>query len=466
MLKRHANLMIALLAGVDLAVTALAWLAAYLLRFHAGLEYPEAQPPSPLRYLPVMVVSLVLALLVFARFRLYQPRRTAGALAEAGDLLAAAALTWVLTAMITYFFQRELFPRGLLLIFLVAWPTLLIVWRGSARAILRALRRRGWNLRSAAIVGAGRSAQTLFHQLRKMPWTGIEVRYFVGDDADAGQTIWNAPVVAGVDRIEAVLADDPVDLVYVALPPAQPERTAAVLEALATEPVSVRVVPDLLSFHFLNHRVSQLGPLPVIDLTHSPLHGWPMLAKRALDTVGAAALLVVLSPLLLTIAAAVKLTSPGPAIFRQRRASLGGQTFQMLKFRTMRSDLDDADQPRWTTRDDPRVTRLGRLLRKTSLDELPQLLNVLTGDMSLVGPRPERPELVDRFSKEVPRYMLRCQVRAGITGWAQVHGLRGDTSLRKRVQYDMYYINNWSFGLDLRILALTLVKGFINPNAY
>lgn len=465
MLKRHANFMLALLAASDVAVTALAWAAAYLLRFHAGLPYAEDQPPSPLRYLPVIVVSIVLAMLVFGRFRLYQERRTASPLSEALDLIGACVLTWVLTVIVTYFFQRDLFPRGLLVLFGLVWPVLLIAWRGSARAILRAARKRGVNLRSAAIIGAGRSAQTLLHVLRKSPWTGIEVRYFV-DDQPRDRLLWDLPVHGPTESLDDLLNEHPVDIVYVALPPGRHDQAAGVLETLAAAPVTVRVVPDLLSFHFLNHQVNQLGPLPVVDLTHSPLHGWPMLIKRGLDTLGAAILLVLLSPLLLAIAVAVKLTSPGPAIFRQKRASLGGRSFRMLKFRTMRTDAVETAGPAWTTRDDPRVTRLGSFLRKTSLDELPQLINVLAGDMSLVGPRPERPELIRRFGKQVPRYMLRHQVRAGITGWAQVHGLRGDTSLRKRVQYDMYYINNWSFGLDLRILALTVVRGFVHPNAY
>ena len=238
------------------------------------------------------------------------------------------------------------------------------------------------------------------------------------------------------------------------------------LNTLSGFVTDVCFVPDMPAPSLLRRQVSQLGALPIVSLTHTPQEGWNCLLKRGFDIVASLAALVVLSPLMLVIAAAVRCSGPGPVLYHQTRMSLGGRAFRLLKFRTMVSGAEDETGAVMAQRDDPRVTRVGRLLRRTSLDELPQLLNVLAGQMSLVGPRPERPELIDRFAHEVPRYLLRQQVKAGITGLAQVYGLRGRTSMRRRIRYDVFYVNNWTFGLDLRILVLTLTRGLINPNAY
>jgi len=355
--------------------------------------------------------------------------------------------------------------RRLMVVLLASWTVLAVMDRLAARLVLRWFRRRGWNMRYAVIVGAGRLAQRLYQVINQNPWTGIQIRYFV-DDARTDRKVFGLDVVGPRSRIGSLLAAQPVDIVFVALPANQQKEIEEVLSDLAMTNVNVQVVADMLSFHFLRHDVTQLGDLPVIELTHSPQHGWHSLLKRVLDVLGSLLAILVFAVPMAFFAVAIKVSGRGPIIYRQTRSSWSGKPFTILKFRTMVDRAEGRGEAEPTQPHDRRVTPIGRLLRRTSLDELPQFFNILVGQMSLVGPRPERPELIAEFLRVIPRYALRHQVKAGLTGWAQVHGFRGQTSLRKRLQYDLYYINNWSLWLDLWILGLTALRGFVHPNAY
>ena len=466
MLKRYGQLMVTLLLLSDVLVAGLAWALAYEVRHLCGAFGLAAAPaPGFSEYLPLLALSMVLTPLIYGRFGLYQPQRTKALFGEDYNVARAVVTTWVLTYIIISFLAPESLSRLIQAGAFACWLVLASMNRVAARMTLRRFRRQGWNLRWAAIVGTGRLAQTLFHTLRHNPWTGVQARYFVADP-DLRPHLLGLDVRGPLEAVGDVLAREPVDIVFVALPGDQHGQIAQVLDRLASANVDVRVVPDLLSFHYLRHDVTQLDNIPVISMTHSPQHGWNSLLKRLFDVVVSAVAIALLALPMLVIALAVKLTSKGPAFYGQVRASLGGAPFRIIKFRTMRHNAEEETGPVMAARDDDRVTPVGRFLRRTSLDELGQLFNVLAGHMSLVGPRPERPELVEQFRHQVPRYMLRQQVKAGLTGWAQVHGLRGQTSLRKRVQYDLYYITNWTFGLDIRILLMTPFRGLINPNAY
>ncbi len=464
MVKEHSQFGVALMGIIDLAVTAGAWIVSFHLRFHWGLLPVYHNPPQHLAYLDsTLVLTLLLALLVFSWLGMYRPRRMQTFGAELWDILRACALVWLVEVALSHFLYRPPAPRisiGLQLVYLGVWPLLLVVWRGTLRGLLHWSRSRGYNQRSAAIIGTGRLGQRLLHALRGERWTGYRVLYLV-EDHRIGEQFLGVPVRGPIEDIDRLVDQYPVDCVFVALPQTRAPQIAEVLGKLATEPVDVNVVPDLLSYQFLNHRVLQIGELPLVNLTDSPQRGVRGLLKRALDLVGAAAVLLLASPLLLAVALAVKLTSPGPLFYRQRRASLGGREFDLIKFRSMVHHADRHNGHEWSTDPaDPRITPVGRVIRRLSLDELPQLINVLRGDMSLVGPRPELPQFIRRFSRQVPRYALRHHVKAGLTGWAQVNGYRGRTSLRKRIQYDLDYIHRWSLGFDLRILLLTAVRGF------
>jgi len=410
------------------------------------------------------VLSVALGLFVFSRLGLYEPKRTKSLLGEAYRLAQAVGLVWIVVYVATTFASPVGLSRATAGLALTAWLVLSELNRLLARAALRSFRRRGWNLRHAAIVGTGRLAQRLYHVLSHNRWTGIRVSYFIETDYTRGRLL-EREVVGPLDAVDEIVLQRPVDIVFVALPGGRHEKIEQVLNRLARTNTDVRMVPDLLSVHLLRYDVTQLDELPIVSMTHSPQHGWNSVMKRAFDLTMALVAIFLLALPLAAIALAVKLTSKGSVFYLQERTSLGGRRFQIIKFRTMIENAETDTGPVWALPDDQRITRVGRLLRRTSLDELPQLFNVLLGHMSLVGPRPERPELVEGFRRLIPNYMLRSQVKAGLTGWAQVHGLRGQTSLRKRVQYDVHYITNWSFGLDVRILLLSLLRGFIHPNA-
>jgi Undecaprenyl-phosphate glucose phosphotransferase len=273
-------------------------------------------------------------------------------------------------------------------------------------------------------------------------------------------------VVGVYQDVSKVIKKYSIDQLYIALPLHAHDRMEKILENLDEETVDIKVVPDLLKFMNLQAGVEELDGLPVVSLTESPLYGWNIVIKRTSDIVLSALAIIVSCPLLILIAIVIKLESRGPIIFRQERAGMDGKGFEMFKFRSMHVDAEKKTGPVWASMEDDRRTGLGTFLRKTSFDELPQLFNVLLGDMSLVGPRPERPVFVADFKKSIPQYMLRLKVKAGLTGWAQVNGWRGNTSLDKRIEYDLYYIKNWSLLFDIKIILLTFWKGFVNPHAY
>jgi Undecaprenyl-phosphate glucose phosphotransferase len=316
------------------------------------------------------------------------------------------------------------------------------------------------------VLGAGRLARQVLEQIEAHRELGFRpVGCLSLTRARVGQKLDGTEVIGTLRDLRAILAHQQVDQVLVALPSRSFHRLPRIMEICADTTVDVKLVPDVYQYATLFGGLEEFGGLPIVNLQSVGVLGINALAKRAFDVILSAFFLALLSPLMLLVAAVVKLTSPGPVLYRQERVGLDGKPFWMLKFRTMRVGAEP-DGPRFAEPLDPRVTSLGSLLRRTSIDELPQLLNVLAGDMSLVGPRPERPVFIDKFRRHIPRYQLRHMVKAGMTGWAQIHGLRGQTSIEKRVEYDLYYIEHWSLLLDLRILARTLAGGFLSRNAY
>jgi Undecaprenyl-phosphate glucose phosphotransferase len=331
-----------------------------------------------------------------------------------------------------------------------------IAMRSMIRFVLRRARERGFNLRFILVVGSGPLAASVVDRIHGRPDAGVRVIGVIADGA-LGDSVEGAPVIGGTSDLKSILSEKRVDQVIIALSRHESVLFEKVVAELADEMVNVKIVPDLLHGYSLRSSVESLDGIPVIGLQETALSGWAALAKRSFDLVVASTALVVLAPLLGGIALAIRVSSGAPILYRQTRMGHDGRVFEMLKFRSMKNDAE-AMGPGWTRARDPRRTRLGRWLRKLNLDELPQLVNVVRGEMSLVGPRPERPAYIDEFRLEVPGYMLRHKVRAGMTGWAQVHGWRGDTSIHERVEHDLYYIQQWSFWLDLRILVMTLFR--------
>ena len=464
MLYRYSEVFRSLLLFTDLLLVAASWGIAYFVRF-AAFEAPRGIPSAE-RYAWAGLLLLPAWAWIFRSQHLYEPRRTGSLLQEAGDVLRACSMGIVLLLAADAALRTYL-SRGVIALF---WPLSILAVTANRiviRSFLRRLRRRGRNLRFVLVVGAGELAAEVIERINAHPEAGLRVIGALSDDVSRRErTIRGAPVLAGYSAIKTVMGMQRVDQVILALPREDAPLVQKILAELDDEVVSVRVVPDLLGTLTLRSTIEDLDGLPVISLREGPFVGWAAVQKRALDVVGSALGLVVVAPILLLASVALLLSSGRPLFFAQERMGLDGRLFRMFKFRTMQRDAERESGPVWTKLDDPRRTRLGAFLRRTAIDELPQLWNVLRGDMSLVGPRPERPVFVEEFRREIPGYMLRHKVKAGLTGWAQIHGWRGDTSLHERVEHDIHYIQNWSLGFDLRILLLTLWRGWRNRNAY
>ncbi|MGH7731623.1 MAG: undecaprenyl-phosphate glucose phosphotransferase [Candidatus Eiseniibacteriota bacterium] len=466
MFARQRQLLATAIFVFDGLILAGAWLTAYWLRFYGlGLDAPLGIPPLAF-HLWVGAVLTPVGLLVLRTFRLYRSARTARLSHELFVLAEGVAVITALAGLGSFFSRGEL-PRSVLLLFAVLAAAGLWASRMALRVYLRALRRRGRNLRHVLVVGAGEPALRLVGKLEQHPDYGIAIRGLVATDpVQVGATVAGHRVLGTVADLSALVERTGTDFVYIALARSEWQAEEEALVQLADSTAAVRLVPDLGRAYTLNAAVEDLEGMPVVLVTETPEQGWNAVIKRTFDLVFASLGLTVLSPLLIVIAVWVRLDSPGPILYGQERVGVNGRRFRMFKYRTMRLDAEAAGEPGWTTAEDPRRTRAGETLRRLSLDELPQLWNVLLGHMSLVGPRPERPIYVDRFRASIPRYMLRHHVKAGMTGWAQVNGLRGDTPLERRIEYDLYYIEHWSLAFDLRILALTFVRVFRDASAY
>jgi Undecaprenyl-phosphate glucose phosphotransferase len=461
MYRRHGNKLGVVFLASDLCITASVWVAAYALRFTLW-PAPEGIP-DPNLVAAGLPVLLLLAALSFRAAGLYEIHRLRRLPQELGTVIRAAGLLFLLMIAVI-FYRRDLYESRLALaLFAAMLPAALIGSRRLLWRILATLRARGLNHSRAVIVGSGRIARRLLRTMRANRWTGLEPIGLV-DDLQPGMV---GPQPLGkLDELPDVVRRYDVDHVFVALPLSRYGELCRVYRLLDEVLVEVQLVPDIPSLAGMRLRMLDIDRTWFVSLRENPHHGWRRIIKRAMDLVVASIAILLLSPLMLMIAALIKLTSPGPVLYRQARVGLGGRTFQMLKFRSMRVDAEDASGPVWTSRRDPRCTRVGAVLRRYSLDELPQLWNVIAGDMSLVGPRPERQPFVERFCRSLPCFRQRYQVKCGMTGWAQVNGWRGNTSIRHRLEHDLYYIANWSVWLDVKILWLTLWRGFGNRNAY
>ena len=421
-------------------------------------------------YAGALLIAAMFTLVVFSSFQIYQSARTEGMWVHIARLTQAVLAILLLLAALAFLTKTgENFSRMWFVLWAIISLTLLILFRCSLLFILRLMRRRGWNERQIILIGASELGVALVDILQHSMWTGFRiVSVFDDDPTNKQSTICGIPVLKTPANIGAYLASvkETVDEVWLALPLQAEPRVKEILHELRHETITARLVLDIFGMDLLNHSITNLGGLPVLNIRTTPMVGMNRMLKAIEDRVLASMILLLISPLLLFIALLIKLTSPGPIFYRQKRVSWNGKAFAMLKFRTMPVDAELQTGPVWAKKGENRATKVGAILRKTSLDELPQFINVLCGDMSIVGPRPERIVFVEQFKDQIPRYMQKHLVKAGITGWAQINGWRGDTSLEKRIEYDLYYIENWSLLLDIKIIFLTFFQGFINKNAY
>lgn len=468
MLRRHHRFFQSLQVLRDMGFVALSFVFAFWLRFAfpEWMPYGEVSPLADAYRVGGLLV--VLWPIVGYVSGLYISHRTRSAFSELFDTSRVGLVTFLVGITLTYFLLDVRFSRGVLLFWAVSSVATISAARISSRLALRILRRRGYNLRHVVVVGTGSLAERILRTVESQASLGLRSVGVVATDDDAeriGQCVLGVPVVGSVSDISAILRQLNVDQVIVALPIDKLAALKSFMPALSRETVDVRVVPDFYQYVTLCGGVEEFAGLPIINLQASPLLGWPSVLKRLFDFSVAAFGALFIAPFIALIALAVRLTSPGPIFYAQERVGLDGRSFTMYKFRTMRLDAE-VSGAQMTVPNDNRCTPIGAWLRKLSLDELPQLWNVLAGDMSLVGPRPERPCFIEEFKKDIPRYALRHKIKAGMTGWAQVNGMRGNTSIRKRIELDLYYIENWSLLLDLKILMRTVMGGFLSRNAY
>jgi exopolysaccharide biosynthesis polyprenyl glycosylphosphotransferase len=387
---------------------------------------------------------------------------------QLADILKASILSALLVLALLYYIQSHPYSRKLLILFIVALFGGLVLSHLFTMATMRNLRRRGYNVRYYAVIGAGKKGQQLVKEIERIAWFGLRLRFFVDNNPSRiGTELLGVPIYGPIEKLSEIISLQEIDEVYLALSGPEAQAAYPVLERLQSKGITVRILPDWGNLTSTSKAtVVTIGSQVLFSAAESPLSGANIVLKEVFDRAASLILLLVSAVPMGTIALLVKLTSRGPVFYRQTRVGMDQREFEIIKFRTMPVDAEKENGPQWAKTNDPRCTRIGTWLRRTHLDELPQLINVLKGQMSLVGPRPERPCFVEQFADEHKKYMLRHKVKAGMTGWAQVHGYRGDTSLKKRLQYDLHYIRNWSFGLDLRILLLMAWQILTGKTAY
>lgn len=441
----------------------LAFVAAYVVAFTTN----AAAGPTPelFTFAPMIGITIISFIIVYFFYRLYHQLRGESRLDEIYKLIPATAIGVIVTTAVTAVLYRDLeYPR-FLLVYLWLFTLLFVSVGRFLHGVIRSLSyARGWGELRVLIVGAGEAGNLIFEKIRGSPRLGYRAVAFLDDDR-VGQKVLGLPVVGSPANLGEVVVALRIDEVIIALPDAPHQEILSIISKCEDGNVSIKVFPDVFQIMASEVNIGDLSGIPLLAMRDVALRGWRLTLKRVVDVILSGIVLVFASPFMLLLALLVKLDSPGPALFTQVRMGLDARPFPIFKFRSMRADAEK-EGPSWTTKDDPRRTRIGGFLRRSSLDEVPQLINVFLGHMSLVGPRPEQPAFVEQFRELVPRYMERHREKAGITGWAQVNGLRGDTSIWERTKYDLYYIENWSLWFDFKIMILTLLRFFRDRSAY
>ena len=456
---------------LDVLIICASYALAWLLTIVAPI-FPAGHGVLPPQVYFAALIPIVPAyLLLYWAFHLYEPKRTHSKRAELWHICQACAVGLMLLTSILFAFRRSgyfgNFSTRMLVAFSIIDITLTTIERFGIRYILSRLRRKGFNQKHVMLVGFSDASDQFIDACRRNPDWGYHIYGIVDDIAEVGEGYKGVRVVGRISELEHILAQNTIDEIAITLPLAAYAKLDGIVHVCEKSGVHTKFIPDYNNIIHSKPVTEDMDGLPVINIRNVPLTD-PVkaTAKRAVDICGALVGIILFSPVMLVAATLIKLTSPGPIIFKQERVGLHNKPFMMYKFRSMVQQTEADEKKGWTVPGDPRVTRVGRFIRKTSIDEFPQFFNVLAGQMSLIGPRPERTQFVEMFKEEIPRYMIKHQVRPGMTGWAQVNGLRGDTSIYERVKYDIWYIENWTMSLDVKILFLTIFKGFVNKNAY
>lgn len=452
---------------IDAIIIAVSYIAAWMIRFIGPLAYSAVFTLSFEQYMFALIFIVPGYLLLYQAFTLYEPMHMQGRRLMLANIIKANVLGMLLIIFALYMLEESNFSRLVIYIFCAVNVTLEWGVRLLIFAFLRDMRRRGLHQKQIILVGYSRAAEEYIDRIQANPQWGYIIRGILDDNVPAGTLYKGVKVIGRIANLTVILPANRLDEIAITLGLSEYYRLEEIVAMCEKSGVHTKFIPDYNKIIPTKPYTEDILGLPVINIRYVPLtNTFNAMVKRAMDIVGSIAAIIVSSPVMLLMCVLIKASSPGPLIYRQERVGLHNKTFWMYKFRSMEIQPEAEEKKAWTVKNDPRVTGIGKFMRRTSIDELPQLFNILKGDMSLVGPRPERPFFVEKFREEIPRYMVKHQVRPGLTGWAQVNGYRGDTSIKKRIDCDLYYIENWTIGFDIKILFLTFFKGFINKNAY
>ena len=436
---------------MDAGIIGATYFFSWYLRFKSGFFVQDAGVLPAKTYFSALFLIIPGYLLLYSIFQLYMPRRVKSYRKELMDIIRANGIGFMIFILVLYFIKQEHFSRQMLCIFFFINISLEFASRYLIRTILWKMRKQGLNQKHILMIGESQMAEQYMDRLRENPKWGYQVFAHLKDE----------------EKLERILEGNELDEVVIALRAEDYGKLERIVDVCEKAGVHTKMIPDFGNVISTRPYIEDVQGIPVIHVRRVPLNIMRnRAAKRAVDLIGATVAIILFSPVMLLTVLVVALTEEGSVIYRQERVGLHNQVFYMYKFRSMIMQDEEKEKAEWSTRNDPRITPVGKLIRRTSIDELPQLFNVLKGEMSLVGPRPERPQFVQKFRDEIPRYMVKHQVRPGMTGWAQINGYRGDTSIEKRIEYDLYYIENWTIGFDIKIILMTFFTGFINKNAY
>ena len=462
--QKYINRFIVLLDGICIFTS---FVLAWFIRFKSGIINIDEWHLSFTQYLRPIVLVIPLYIFLYNFFNLYSAYRIRGIWDELFNIIKANVLGILIFILYLFLIKDIHYSRYFLFVFSISCIIITSFTRGIIRYMARKLRRKGFNLKHILIVGVSELTVEFLKLVEVNKHWGYNVKGMLDDNKKSGFKLEGKEVIGRIKDLENFLEDLDVDEVFITLELKEYEKLGKIIETCEKAGIRTQIIPDYCKYIPAKPYVEEVGGLPIINIRYIPLDNiLNRIGKRIFDILGSTLCIILFSPVMLFTSIMILITSPGPIFFKQERVGLNKKNFMMYKFRSMKVQKEDEEKTQWTTKDDPRKTRFGNFIRKTSIDELPQIFNVLKGDMSLIGPRPERPFFVEQFKEEIPRYMIKHQVRPGITGWAQVNGYRGDTSIIGRIEHDLYYIENWTFGLDIKILCLTLLRGFINKNAY
>lgn len=451
----------------DSLIISLSLFLSWFIRFNTSIFEKSQWHLDFNTYMMPLVVILPLYIFLYDIVGLYKPQRLKGIIDDIASIVKANMIGIFLLVAVLFIVKEIHYSRWVLILFAVFCTFFTIAERIIARILLRSARSRGYNLQHILVVGAGDSACNFSNKIKMHKYLGYNIIGYLDDEKKLGYKINDVPVIGRISDLADVIQKNDLDEVIIAISIKEYDRLNELIRICEKYGVKAQIIPDYYKYIPAKPYVDEIDGIPLINIRYVPLDdAYKKFIKRFMDIVLSLIGIILASPIMIFCAIMIKLTSKGPIIFKQERVGMHRRNFMMYKFRSMKVQDDEEEKIKWTTKDDPRKTKFGEFMRKTSIDELPQLFNVLKGDMSLIGPRPERPYFVEKFREEIPKYMVKHHVRPGITGWAQVNGFRGDTSIKKRIDYDIYYIENWTIWLDLKIIILTIFKGFINKNAY